>query len=255
MDLYFELLGKPVFTVEDVIELCHNVNTAKSAIQRLEAAGRIVRIRRGLYTAISGETKCPVANRFQIASHITPTSALSHHGAVDYYGCMNQVFTYVYVCSETRFKDFVFDGYRYCYVPTSTLEGIECPPLSGGVHVTSKERTVIDSIKDMDKIAGPEEVIENVRMFYGLDEAKMLKYLAILDNKFLYQKTGYILSHFNDRQQYSKKFLNDCFMMSGKSTRYLLKDEKDGVYDAKWRLIVPQNLFHLKNGVIDYADI
>lgn len=71
---------------------------------------------RRMYTCISGVTSAPVANRFQIASHITPTSYVSHHTAMEYYGITAQIYHDVYVSSETSFRDFTFDGYAYCFV-------------------------------------------------------------------------------------------------------------------------------------------
>ena len=43
-----------------------------------------------------------VANRFQIASAITPSSYVSYHTAFEYYGIADQVFYEVFVGSETR---------------------------------------------------------------------------------------------------------------------------------------------------------
>ena len=74
MNLYFELLKKPIFKVEDVNRFYNNMDSARSAIKRLMKNGMIAKIRNNMYTCISGETGVPVANRFQIASHITPTS-------------------------------------------------------------------------------------------------------------------------------------------------------------------------------------
>jgi predicted transcriptional regulator of viral defense system len=255
MDLYFELLKHPVFTLRDLEQRYQNKNSAKAAVQRLEKSGRVVRIRRGLYTPVSGETNSPVASRFQIASSLTETSAVSHHSAMEYYGITDQVFYDVYVSSETKFTEFEFGGYTYRCIQTNVSDGIVCPEYSGGIRVTEKERTVIDSIKDIDKIAGSEEVIENIRSVHGLNEEKMLRYLARLDNKFLYQKTGYIFSKLRDTVQCSDKFLQKCMDMSGKSTRYFLSDEKTGKYDAKWRLVVPETIFEMKNGADEDAII
>ena len=78
MNLYFELLKTPVFTVEDVNKYYDNMDSARSAIKRLMKEGMVAKIRNNMYTCISGETGAPVANRFQIASKITPTSYVSH---------------------------------------------------------------------------------------------------------------------------------------------------------------------------------
>ena len=166
MNLYFELLKKPVFNMEEVNEFYNNIYSARSAIKRLMKEGMVAKIRNNMYTCISGETGAPVANRFQIASHITPTSYVSHHTAMEYYGITDQVYYDVYVSSCTSFRDFAFDGYTYCFVPSKNSEGIEKPPYSGGVAVTNLERTIVDSIKDMDKISGIEEVVQKIISIY-----------------------------------------------------------------------------------------
>ena len=134
--------------MEDVNKFYNNMNSARSAIKRLMKEGMVAKIRNNMYTCISGETGAPVANRFQIASHITPTSYVSHHTAMEYYGITDQVYYEVYVSSETSFRDFIFDGYTYCFVVSKNSEGIDKPPYSGGVAVTNLERTIVDSIKD-----------------------------------------------------------------------------------------------------------
>ena len=61
MDVYYELLKKPVFTLNDVNQFYHNMESACSAVRRLLNKGRIVRIKKNMYTCISGETDSPVA--------------------------------------------------------------------------------------------------------------------------------------------------------------------------------------------------
>ena len=116
LNLYFELLKTPVFTVEDVNKYYDNMDSARSAIKRLMKEGMVAKIRNNLYTWICGVTGAQVDNRFQIASKITPTSYVSHHTAMEYYGITDQVYYDVYVASETSFREFEFDGYTYRYV-------------------------------------------------------------------------------------------------------------------------------------------
>ena len=65
-------------------------------------------------------------------------------------------FMLVLRCVSTTFE---FDGYTYHYVKEQMKEGIVSPEFSGGVRVTDKERTIVDSIKDINLIAGLEEVL------------------------------------------------------------------------------------------------
>lgn len=250
MNLYFELLKTPVFSIDDVNKFYNNINSARSAIKRLMKENMVAKIRNNRYTCISGETGQLVANRFQIACSITPTAYISHHTAMEYYGITDQVFYEVYVSSETSFRDFEFDGYTYRYVVSKGNDEIDTPAFSGGIRVTTPERTMIDSIKDMDKIAGIEEVIQDISCMNKLREKRLLSYLDHLSNQFLYQKTGFLLSEQKEQLGLSDDFFKECQQKIGKSKRYLSKDLADGVYDAQWKLVVPQYL-SVKNGVME----
>ena len=127
MDIYFEMAKHPVFTIEDVNLFYNNMNSARSAVKRMIATSKVLKIRSNLYTCISAENGGPVANRFQIASAISDTSYISHHTAMEYYGVSDQVFYDVYVSSKTKFRNFEFDGYTYHYVKPNLDEGVEMP--------------------------------------------------------------------------------------------------------------------------------
>ena len=255
VNLYFKLLGMPVFRIEDVNRYYDNMDSARSAVKRLMGRGMAVKIRNNLYTCISGETGQPVANRFQIASSITPTSYISHHTAMEYYGITDQVYYEVCVSSETRFSDFEFDGYLYRYMPSKNPEGIERPAYSGGIAVTNLERTLVDSVKDMDKIAGMEEVICDIECMHQVRENRLLRYLELYHNQFLYQKMGFLLSANKENLRLSEDFFEVCKQQIGKSKRYLTKEAETGRYDKEWKLIVPEGLFDIKNGVNEYVDV
>ena len=255
MNLYYELLKQPIFTMEDILLYYKNMNSVRSAVKRLMNQGLVSKIRRNLYTCISGETGLPIANRFQIASCITKTSCLSHHSAMEYYGVTDQVFYEVYVSSDTEFKSFDFDGYTYRFIKSRITPGVEEVKYSGGVRVTDKERTILDSIKDMDWIAGFEEVFSNLEAMSRINEDRLVDYLELYDNCFLYQKTGYILSQMKSRQGLSDAFFSMCKEKSGKSIRYFTKDDKSGKFEAEWNLVVPENIFRIKNGGDYYADV
>lgn len=249
MNLYYELLKHPVFTIEHVNQYYNNIESARSAVKRLLRNGLAVKIRNNLYTCISGETDAPLANRYQIASALTSTSYLSHHSAMEYYGISDQVFYEVYVSSETSFREFEFDGYMYCYVCSKCSEGIETIKYSGGVRVADKERAVVDSIKDLDKIVGLEEVVDNIQTISALREKRLLAYLECYNNQFLYQKTGLLLKSQQQRLGLSNEFFQICKDRVGLSKRYLTKDCKEGKYDTIWRLVVPSQMYYSKNGV------
>ena len=177
MNIYFELMQKPVFTMEYVRHYYDNLNSAQSAVKRLMKQGLVTKIRKNMYTCISGETNAPLANQFQIACAITPTAYLSHHTAMEYHGLSDQLFFDVYVSSDSKFNSFEFDGYRFQYVASRCNDGIINVQYSGGICVTDRERTLIDSVKDLDKISGLEEVAASIEMYPKLNEKLLLTYL------------------------------------------------------------------------------
>jgi predicted transcriptional regulator of viral defense system len=255
MNLYYELLQYPVFSMKEVNALYSSERTARVALGKLLKGNMALKIRNGLYTCVSGENGGPVANRFQVASAITPSSYVSHHTAFEYYGTADQVFYEVYVGSQTRFHDFEFDGYTYHYVKEQMRDGIVSPEFSGGIKVTDKERTIVDSIKDLNRIAGLEEVLSCVVSVNSIDETKMLKYLSEYDSAFLYQKTGFILSEYQTELGISNEFIKICNNRSGNSKRYLTNGISEPGYSGEWKLVYPKNIKQMKNGGIEDAAI
>ena len=255
MNLYFKLLNSPVFTMLDVEKYYNNISSARTAVQRLIKAGMVKKIRNNMYTCVNGENGMAVANHFQIGSCINESACISHHSAMEYFGITDQVFHDVYVTSEKAFNSFEFEGYRYHRLVPSLSVGIQKEEYSGGVVVTDRERTVLDCIKDMEKISGVEEVVSNLELIGKLQEKRLLLYLEKYDNQFLYQKTGFLLSHTGNRHGLSDIFFDICKMKTGKSKRYLAGQISGGVYNSEWKMIVPENILSLKNGALPYANV
>jgi len=251
MKFYLEMMKKPVFTSEDIAAVYTNEKSGNNYVLKLVSEGYVERIRKNMYTCISPETGLPIASKYQIASAITDTSFVSHHTALEYYGVTDQVYYDVYVSSATRFKEFEYDGYTYKCVVTNHLEGVVNPPMTNGIKVSEIEKTLIDSIKDMDKIAGIEEVLSAIELLPTLDEKNLLAHLENYGNQFLYQKIGFILTQYKNQFNLSKEFFNECKKRVGKSKRYLTKDTKCTAWNKEWKLMIPDNMFNLKNGGID----
>ena len=104
----------------------------------------------------------------------------------------------------------------------------------------------------------------------GIEESRLLEYkqersspkcavIALLDNltpfqiqTLVAQKSSdtlsglFILEQYQQDLKISDSFFDYCLGRIGKSTRYLQSDGLgDSVYNRKWRLVVPTNLFHM----------
>lgn len=243
MEHYIKLLKLGCFSREDVAEITGNLRTADSILYSYKKKGLIISVRRNLYAAVSLETGHPVCTTFEIASFVSPDSYISHHSAFEYHGMANQVFSEIYVSSSTKFIDFEFDGKHIIRIQSKTDEGVK---KIGKVRVSDVERTIVDSIKDFCKIGGLEELLRCLTMVTFASEEKLIKYLAIYNNQFLWQKAGYILSCFPN-MKLSQNFFAACKKNAQKSIRYLYEELKyeEPAFLLEWGLYVPNDMMRM----------
>ena len=74
---------------------------------------------------------------------------------------------------------------------------------------------------------------------------KILEALSAYDNKFLYQKCGYILEQLQDELGLGNEFLEHLVRYTAGGKRYLIKENGQNVWNPKWNLYVPADFMHL----------
>jgi len=251
MKYYEKLVDMKCFTRQDVEKLTGNKETAKSLLNNYKKKGYIESVRRNLFVSISMEMGEPVADRFVIASHIVPEACVTHHSAFQFHGMTNQVFYELYVATpgNKKFSEFTYNGITYRYTASHLDMGVETK-YDGMIRVTDLERTVIDSIEDINKIAGLEEVLNCIEAIppRWLSAQKLVSYLKKYKKSgkgFLYKKMGYILEHFQEKIDAPHELFAECVKHISKSKQYFdesLKNRPGTYYDEKWKLYVPENL-------------
>ena len=253
MKHYEKLLELGCFSKNDLEQITGSEAATKWLCREYQKKGYIEHIKRNLYVAISLETQQPIASRYMIASHISKDATVSYHSAFEFYGYSNQVFYEMQVTSESRFRDFEYDGVTYRRVAPRITGGVT---KINGIRVTSLERTVIDSINLFEKIGGLEELLRCLALIPALDEAALTACLAEYESGFLYQKTGYILTAFADSFGLSESFFAMCKSHLPKGKTYLSRESQGFIWHEKWKLYAPKNLMHMiDKGVIDYDAI
>ena len=254
MKCYEKLLAYGCVTRSQLEKITGSASAADWLCREYQKKGYIERIKRNLYVVISLETGQSVANRYQIASHISDDAVVSYHSAFEYYGYANQVFYEVQVTSASRFRSFSYDGITYRYMGKRITDSVL--ELSNGIRVTSLERTVIDSINLFEKTGGLEELLRCLTLIPSLDEKTLIACLSEYDSGILYQKTGYILSHFAEAMSLSQAFFESCAVHIPKGKNYLYDNGQDFVWHENWKLYAPADLMQLiSKGVTDYDAI
>lgn len=243
---YKELAMLSVFSLLDVEKLTGNKKTAYSLLYRLMKKGLVKKVKSNLYTCVNAATGEVIASRYQIACACNSSAYISHHTAFEYHGVTNQLFYEAYVSSDSRFRAFEFEHVNYKYIASKLSDGVIKPKNAEGIRVTDLERTVIDSIKDFEKIGGLEELLNCLSLIYYLNAEKLKDYLDAYNIQALYQKTGFILEHYMNQMRVPQTFVDYCKSKIGKSTRYLIKEAmNDGTYNSKWKLIVKDGIFEM----------
>lgn len=251
MKYYRELVELGCFSQKELVKLLGSDSAAASLAAAYLKKGYVERIRRNLYVTVSMETGQPIATRYQIASKLAEDAYISHHSAFEYYGYANQVFYEVYVATENRFRNFEYDGVSYRRVAPHMATQTK---LVNGTRVAGVEQAVIDSIRDFEKIAGLEETLRCIRLIPSLDTERLLSALAMYDNGFLYQKTGYILEALNDELHLPDSFFCECRQHISGSKKYLTREHRQDKFHEKWKLFAPAKLTDLLDKGVTYYD-
>ena len=236
LDKFHEL---KIFTLEDAARFVKSKTYAMKILRGYIEDSLVVKIRRNLYAVTNLATKHIEANRYEVASSLTPTAYVAYHSALEFYGVANQVFNTMYVASESIFNSFEFDGLSYMYAKSPTNVGIETPVMSYGIRITSLERTVIDCIDRIDRCGGSEEMLQCFGMIMHISEAKLLEVLASYDKATLYKKAGFVLSRFRSRFNLSDVFFQTCRERANVGSKVLTSCEDCTEYDREWNISYP----------------
>ena len=255
MKQYLEELHKlRIFRLKDVETLVGNLYSAKDLLQNSKKQRLICQVRRNLYVVTDLASKVSLANKFEIAGKISPTSYLSYQSALEFHGLAHQVFYDLWVSSSKRFNSFEFEGIRFQYCESKSLSGVMNANSSPFIRVTNLERTVIDCIDKIERCGGLEELIQSISLISYLDQELLLNYLQEFNKQFLYQKVGFILEYFKQEMKLSDNFFSICKHKSGKSTRYLTDRIESIQYFKEWKLCAPTNILSvLEQGGENYV--
>ena len=236
-----QLQSKKLFTLQDVAAMTGNILTAKSLLQSYKKAGYIVSVRKNLYGALNLASGNIMASRYEIASQVSDSSYISHHSALEFHGTANQVFYEMTISADEKIRPFSFDGVSYLSHPSKGNEGVISATYNPLIKVTDIERTLADCIHDIDLAGGLEELLQCIRLIPQLNEDRIIRYLEMYDECYLWQKCGFILEQFRDQFGLSVDFYDECRRNIGKRKNYL-RANVGLQYDSRWQLYAPADL-------------
>lgn len=235
-----------IFTLCELTDAVKESNPLQISklLQRWQRQGMVVQVRRNLYCMVDLATRLPICSKYEIGSHLSESSYISYHSALELHGLAHQPFNEVFVSSQSRFNSFRYDDvdYIYCRQTANNIKGVGSPKGNPFVRVTDMEWTLLDCFDRIDRAGGIEELLHCMEGVVLIDEEKLTAYLAAFNKAFLYQKTGYLLERIKEQAHVSVSFLALCREKGTKSVKWLTNNDESDTFVNRWRLYVPQVL-------------
>jgi len=241
-----------VFTLEEYLETVDATVSERTRYTNLSNAvcrGQAYRIRRRLYASNLGIYRDRVPNVFLVASKATPDALVSHHSALELHGVAHTPLRTVYYTSRKTPGDFEVRGYRFVRIaspnaPSDVLDVFTARARSGDVliPVTSRERTLVDCLRNIDAAGGLEELLRSLGGFTSIDTESVLGYLALLNSPTIYARVGWTAELFKDEWELGDAFFEALEHQVGRGTYRLVRSDAPQRFVARWRLYVPENL-------------
>jgi len=247
----------PVFTLEEFLraggEADRTLSTAKNLLARQVAAGRVVRVRRGLYATVPPGVPPShvVVDPFLLVGRLAPDAVIAYHAALQFHGKAYSVWRRFHYLTDGPRRPFVFAGDEF--VPVSTpaalrsnegrRTGIEELSHAGGViRVTGLERTFVDALDTLARSGGWEEVWRSLEMVEFFDVDWVVEYTLRFGSAVTAARVGVFLELHRAELMVEDARLAELRSSRPRQPRYFDPQARRGRLLAAWNLIVPDEI-------------
>jgi len=248
------LEGHEVFTLEEYLGAVDPAVTERTRYTNLQNAvrrGQAYRAKRGLYASNLGVYRGRVPNVFLLASKAAGDAVVSHHSALEAHGVAHSPLRTVYFTSGQKIGDFEVRGYRFHRValpevsdPDATFESYSTRLRAGEalVSVTTRERTLVDCLRDIRLAGGLEELLRSLGGFTSMSTAALTSTVCQFESPTIRARVGWTCEMFQDDWGVDSEFLDAMSQGLGRGTYRLLPHARRQEFVARWRLYVPADL-------------
>jgi len=251
---------KPVFRLDEFVAFLdaegpRSAKTRESLLTYYTKAGRILRIRRGLYVVVPpglDPTSCPV-DPYLVAAKMTNDAVLAYHTALEFFGRAHSVHHRFFYLTGRASRPVSFRNYKFRGIlfpkklrsHNRTTFGVLTAERTGvSVQVTSLERTLVD-VLDRPKLSGSwEEIWRSLETVEFFDLDQVVEYALLLENATTVAKVGFFLEQHRQALMVDDAHLRDLQENRPRTPHYMARgDRKKGHLLSAWNLIVPPEVF------------
>jgi predicted transcriptional regulator of viral defense system len=250
----------PVFTHEEFLEWhqqgrTRSHRTADSLLGRHVAAGRLLRVRRGLYAVVPAATTADafLVDPYLLASKLAPDAVVAYHAALQFHGKTYSVWHRFAVLAQVVLRGFSFQGSEFIRIPhpnpfRSSADlggGFVSEPYAGGeVRVTTLERTLVDVLDAPELGGGWEEVWRSLEMVEYFDLDAVVGHALALGSALTTARVGLFLEQHRERLFVEEVHLARLRQHAPRQPRYLDGTREPGRLVKPWNLVVPERVLH-----------
>lgn len=246
----------PVFTHSEFAEAHsgggqRSRHTSNNLLAKHVAAGRILRVRRGLYATVSRgleAAKAPV-DPYLVATKLTDDAVVAYHAALQFHGRAYSLWRRFHHLARGRNRRFSFLNLEF--VPVQVPAAVrDLPNLGGGiverrhsggvVRVTTLERTLVDVLDAPYRCGGWEEVWRSLEMVEFFDLDAVIDYTRKLASSLTAARVGFFLDQHREALMAEGGHLDALRELAPSAPRYLDSKREPGQLVSAWNLIVPQ---------------
>lgn len=235
------IAANSVFTTEDIQAISPSRETAETTLRRAVAAGKIERIRRGLYASRVGVFATVTPDPLDVVTVVDPDAVLSYGSALAVHGLSHNIsFDCTFRTDRVR-SGFTFDGVRYKPYRANPNIAIQRKRLNGGsyVAVTTREQTFVDCLTHSSRAGGVEEVIRALSGIAYLDLQVLAKMLEGASGA-VRARAGWLLEANKGKWSVPDMYLFDlASKLDGGAVRFGSKNDPTLTWSKRWKLSLP----------------
>lgn len=250
------LAAHPVFHLEELAHARHQPNHLDAARNQLKHhlhRGRIKRVARKVFAAVpfGQETETYQPDPLLVATHLRLDGVFCYHTALELLGAGHAFWNVCTLFCEHPPSTLSLGSQRIQFLahPTALRRqesihlGLRNSERQGQqLKFTGPERTLVEGFRQPRWVGGLEELILSAAGFGVLDLGLLEQILAIYDERVLWAAVGWFLEQHQESFFVPDEYLNRLERKSPHQARYLLRSERGGRLQSRWKLIVPNRL-------------
>lgn len=244
----------PVFTADEFVSSRedagrHSRETSQKLLAYHVNAGRLVRVRRGLYAFV--DPGLGGVDPYLVATKLARDAAVAYHAAMQFHGKAHSVwsrYTYLTRAHPGRFHlgqgEFVAVRCPSALRALQDMGGgfLETPHAGGRVRVASLERTLVDVLDAPALAGGWEEVWRSLESVEFFDLDAVVEHALRRGSSLTVGRVGFYLERHRDILMVEDRHLEALRDRAPRQPLYLDRAREPGKLVAGWNLIVPERV-------------